>query len=208
MNRPTISSNFPERATASTHDALLIIDMQKDFLSGGALAVPYGVEVLPVLNSFIAEFVEKGFPIFATRDWHPRNHCSFEAQGGPWPAHCVQGTSGAEFAPALHLPPTTIVISKPSAPNKETYSAFEGTDLEKQLRDLDVRRLFVGGLATEYCVFHTVKDALRRGFAVQLLVDAIRPIKTEDGAKAESEMIRLGATPVLSDVEEPEEVEA
>src|SRR6516162_7678685 len=127
--------------------ALIVVDVQNDFLPGGALAVPHGDEVIPVLNRYIAEFEQQKLPIFATRDWHPPNHCSFRTQGGPWPVHCVVGTPGAEFPASLQLPPSAIVVLKPSIPDKETYSGFEGIALEQQLRGASVECLYVGGLA-------------------------------------------------------------
>ncbi len=177
-------------------DALVVIDVQRDFLPGGALAVPGGDEVIPPLNRYVALFESKLLPIFATRDWHPANHCSFVEQGGPWPAHCVMNSAGAEFSPDLKLPPHVIVISKATQPDCEAYSDFEG-GLDAQLKELHIRRLFVGGLATEYCVLATVSDALERAYRVVLLTDAIRPIDqhSDDGRNAEQEMIRLGAVP-------------
>jgi nicotinamidase/pyrazinamidase len=177
-------------------DALVVVDVQNDFLPGGSLAVPNGDEVVPVLNHYLAAFVRAGLPVFATRDWHPPDHCSFRARGGPWPPHCVQGSAGARFAPGLALPSSTVIVSKDVRPEQNTYSGFEGGDLDRRLREQGVRRVFVGGLATDYCVFHTVKDGLARGYAVVLLTDAIRAVNVEpdDGRKAEAEMIRLGAT--------------
>ena len=178
-----------------TSDALIVIDVQNDFLPGGALAVPHGDEVIPVLNRYIAEFEQQKLPIFATRDWHPPNHCSFRQQGGPWPVHCVVGSKGAEFPSSLQLLSSAIIISKPSTPDKETYSGFEGTGLEQQLRRASVAHLYIGGLATDYCVLNTVKDALRLGFKVKLLRKAIRAVNVNpmDGQKAEEEMAQLGA---------------
>lgn len=178
-------------------DALLIVDLQNDFLPGGALAVPHGDDVIPALNDYIALFENKNLPIFATRDWHPANHCSFREQGGPWPRHCVIETNGAQISPSLRLPTSAVVISKPSSPDRETYSGFEGTALEQKLSEAKARRLFVGGLATDYCVLNTVKAALRLGFQVRLLRDAIRPVNVhpDDGENAEREMVRLGAVP-------------
>jgi nicotinate phosphoribosyltransferase len=178
-------------------DALLIEDLQNDFLPGGALAVPHSDEVVPCLNRYVAEFARRSLPIFASRDWHPKNHSSFHAQGGPWPEHCVMHTSGAAFPSALELPPAAIIISKASEPAYEAYSSFTDTDLEQQLHARGVKRLYVGGLATDYCVLHTVRDALRLGFAVFLLRDATRAINLEndDGQKAEAEMFELGAAP-------------
>jgi nicotinamidase/pyrazinamidase len=179
-------------------DGLIVVDVQRDFLPDGALAVPAGDEVVPVLNCYIADFVRRGLPVFATRDWHPPNHCSFREQGGPWPRHCVPGTEGARFAPGLELPSSTVVVSKDTEPDQNTYSAFEGGDLHARLRAAGVRRVFIGGLATDYCVLHTVKGALGRGYGTMLLVDAIRAVNVhpDDGRKAEEEMIRLGAVPI------------
>ena len=184
-------------------DALVIVDVQRDFLPGGALAVPRGDEVVPVLNSYIRLFRDKGLPIIATRDWHPPNHCSFKKQGGPWPPHCVQDTPGAQFAPGLELPRDVIIISKATRPQEEAYSGFHGTDMDERLKALGVKRLFVGGLATDYCVLSTVKDALKLGYRVYLLLDAIRAVDVNpgDGERAIEEMKSLGAIPVtLEDI--------
>lgn len=180
-------------------DALILVDVQNDFLPGGALAVPDGDQVVPVLNGYIGRFVRAKklslLPIFATRDWHPPNHCSFQSQGGPWPPHCISGTFGAQFSPDLKLPKETRIISKATDPNREAYSGFDGTDLEQQLRQLGSQRLFIGGLATDYCVLNTVRDACRLGFEVFLLRDAIRAVNLHpsDEQKALDEMQRLGA---------------
>jgi len=194
MNTSTRSSD-QERCQLQPGDALLIVDMQNDFLPGGNLAVPHGDEVVPVLNRAIGAFEAQGLPVYATRDWHPERHCSFHAQGGPWPPHCVAHTRGAEFAPALRLPPAATVISKATSADRDAYSGFEGTDLDQRLRAAGIRRLFVGGLATDYCVLNTVRDALRLGYDVQLLTDAIRAVEVQsgDGQRAEEEMARLGA---------------
>src|SRR5438309_9081883 len=145
----------------------------------------------------MAAFGLRGLPIFASRDWHPANLYSFREQVGTRPVHCVTCTNGAEFHPDFHLPPSTIVISKATDPKKEAYSAFEGTTLDEHLRETGVQRLFIGGLATDYCVLNTVRDAIKRGYAVCLLMDGIRAVnlKPDDGRKAEEEMIRLGAVP-------------
>jgi nicotinamidase/pyrazinamidase len=176
-------------------DALLIVDVQNDFLPGGSLAVSRGDEVVPALNQYIGAFEAQGLPVYATRDWHSERHCSFRAQGGPWPPHCMAGTRGAEFAAALTLPPSTTVISKATTPDEDAYSGFQGTDLDSRLRATGIRRLFVGGLATDYCVLNTVRDALRLGYDVMLLSDAIRAVDVQpgDGLRAEEEMARLGA---------------
>lgn len=176
-------------------DALLIVDVQNDFLPGGSLAVRRGDEVVPVLNRYVRAFEAHGLPLYATRDWHPERHCSFHAQGGPWPPHCMAGTRGAEFAAQLSLPPSAVIISKATTPEKDAYSGFQDTDLDQRLRAAAVRRLFIGGLATDYCVLNTVRDALRLGYEVFLLTDAIRAVDVQpgDGLRAEEEMTRLGA---------------
>ncbi|GAB6068487.1 nicotinamidase [Methylothermus subterraneus] len=176
-------------------DALILVDVQNDFLPGGALAVPGGDQVVPVLNAYIERFAAKALPVFATRDWHPPNHCSFRPQGGPWPPHCIAGTWGAEFAPELKLPEGVQIVSKATEPEREAYSGFDGTDLKDLLKQQGIKRLFVGGLATDYCVLNTVKDALKSGFAVFLLIDAIRAVNAHPGdeQRALDEMRRQGA---------------
>lgn len=176
-------------------DVLLVTDIQNDFLPGGSLAVAGGDEVVPVLNRYIGEFVAHALPVYATRDWHPPQHCSFHAQGGPWPVHCVAGTQGAEFRTTLTLPPDTTVISKATLPGQEAYSSFQGTDLNGRLRAAGIRRLFIGGLATDYCVLNTVRDARHLGYEVFVLADAIRAVDVQpgDGLRAEAEMASLGA---------------
>lgn len=178
-----------------TGDALLIIDLQNDFLPGGVLAVPGGDAVIAPLNEWIARFSRVGLPIMATRDWHPSNHCSFHEQGGPWPAHCVAGTPGALVTSELKLPTEARVVDKPSLPQVETYCGFTGTTLDAELRQAGIQRLWVGGLATDYCVLNTVLAARERGYAVVLLARAIRAVDVEpgDGQRAMSAMIEHGA---------------
>ncbi|MBS7655868.1 nicotinamidase [Candidatus Bathyarchaeota archaeon] len=175
--------------------ALIIVDVQNDFLPEGALPVPKGDEVIPVLNKYINLFNKVGASIFATRDWHPLNHASFNTQGGIWPPHCIQNTKGAEFPSSLKLPENAIVISKATNPNAEAYSGFEGTDLAIKLKKLGVKKVFIGGLATDYCVKNTVLDALKEGFKTFLLEDASRGVnlKPEDSKNAIKEMVIKGA---------------
>lgn len=191
-------ANWTDGVKPRSGDALILVDVQNDFLPGGALAVPHGEEVIAPLNHYIAAFAARGLPVFATRDWHPLNHCSFKENGGPWPVHCLQNTPGAAFAPGLNLPPGTTVISKDDAPEHEDYSGFAGTPLKTRLVAAGIKRLFIGGLATDYCVLQTVLDALRDRYAVFLLQDAIRAVNVlpRDGAEAEAEMIGLGAVPI------------
>lgn len=163
------------------HDALLVVDMQRDFLPGGALPVPGGEAIIIPLNQYIQLFILKGLPIFFTRDWHPPEHCSFMEQGGPWPRHCVAGTSGTEFAEGLLVPNESFIISKAKRQDKEAYSAFACTDLATILRRQGIKRLFIGGLATDYCVLNTVLDALAAGLQVVLLEDAISAVNVHPG---------------------------
>src|SRR5437868_3700655 len=121
-------------------DALLVVDVQNDFCPGGALAVPDGDEVVPILNRWIADAVAARVPVFASRDWHPENHISFKARGGPWPPHCIQNTPGAQFHPDLQLPRDIRIISKAETADVDAYSAFEGTDLSKRLREAGIQR--------------------------------------------------------------------
>lgn len=187
-------SDFPLHA----EDALLIVDVQQDFLSVGSLAVPAGDEVVRPLRAWIERFTAAGLPVFATRDWHPQDHCSFRTQGGPWPPHCIAGSIGARFATGLALPETVCVISKATLPDVEVYSGFKGTDLDLQLRHAGCRRLLIGGLATDYCVLHTVQDALGLGYRVVLLLAAIRAVELSpgDGARAIAAMTAMGAVPL------------
>lgn len=183
--------------TPATGDALIIVHVQNDFLPGGSLAVPNGEQVIPAFNRYITMFSSAGLPIIVTRDWHPANHCSFNAQGGPWPPHCIAVSPGADFPPALRLPTDVIIISSATSPDREAYSGFEGTNLAARLHCLRIRRLFIGGLATEYCVASTIRDALAEGFDVIYLRDATRAInvRPDDGRKAEQELALLGAIP-------------
>jgi nicotinamidase/pyrazinamidase len=187
----------PAAITLEPGDALLIADVQNDFLPGGALGVQGGDQIVPVLLEYIARFQARGLPIFLTRDWHPPRHCSFHEQGGPWPVHCIAGSPGSLPPASFQAPATATIIHKATAEDKEAYSAFQDTPLDGHLRAARVKRLFVGGLATDYCVLNTVKDARRLGYEVCLLTDGIRAVnvRPEDGAQAEAEMRRLGARP-------------
>jgi len=183
-----------------THAALLIVDVQNDFCPGGTLAAPGGDAIVPALNRHIADARARNEAIYASRDWHPRETRHFKASGGQWPPHCVQNTSGAAFRASLQLPPETIVVSKGDTPDREGYSAFDGhTDTGRSLADdLRARRidqLFVGGIATDYCVKATVLDGLRQGFRVAVLPDAVTGIDLHpgDAGRALDEMRAAGA---------------
>ena len=189
--------DLPEKTVSlQSTDALVVVDVQRDFLPAGALAVPHGDEVVPVINRYIALFHARGLPVIFTRDWHPANHCSFQQQGGPWPGHCVADTSGAAFAPNLLQPADSWVISKATEAQQDAYSGFQGTGLAQRLQQRGCQRLYICGLATDYCVLETVKDALTGKFRVFLLQDAIRAVDVhaDDGARAIRIMQVAGAS--------------
>jgi nicotinamidase/pyrazinamidase len=174
--------------------ALIVVDVQNDFCPGGALAVPHGDEVVEPLNRQIDKFLERGAPVYKSRDWHPPTTKHFAAYGGTWPVHCVQNTKGAEFHPALKDDPRINVISK-GLGDKDCYSAFDETNLASKLRQQDVEEVIVGGLATDYCVKNTVLDALKHGFKVKALENAMRAVELQpgDGDRAIEEMRNAGA---------------
>lgn len=184
-----------QRIWLDPKDALIVIDVQRDFLPGGSLAVPGGKRVMRPINRCIDLFAQRTLPVFASRDWHPPTHCSFRAQGGPWPPHCIAGSAGANFADDLHLPANAFIISKATTPEHDAYSAFGGTDLAQQLRAAGATRLFVCGLATDYCVLQTVCDALAANFKIVVLRDAIAAVDTQpgDGNRAIMQMRERGA---------------
>lgn len=179
--------------------ALIVVDVQNDFCPGGALAVAHGDEVVAPLNKLITEFLERGEPVFKSRDWHPPETKHFAKYGGTWPIHCVQNTKGAEFHPDLVDDIHIRTISK-GLGDEDCYSAFDGTDLALQLRRLGITEIWIGGLTTDYCVKNSVLDALKEGFAVRVLEDAIRAVelKSGDGARAVEEMRVAGAKIVQS----------
>ena len=195
------SSSDPQNPQTSTipqpdqHSALLLVDLQNDFFPGGALAVPEADGFIPLINTYIKHFSRQGWAILATRDWHPANHASFTEQQGPWPAHCVQGSRGAQFQSDLVMPPGMMVISKGTDRRKDARSGFDGTSLADRLEDLNVQTLFVLGLATEDCIKQTVLDGCQRGLRVVLLTDAARWVyrTPNDEPKALQEMAGAGA---------------
>jgi len=192
-------------AMTTENSALLIVDVQKDFCPGGALPAPGGNDIIPALNHHLAEAREHDIPVYASRDWHPGVTSHFQEYGGEWPPHCVQGSAGAQFHGDLKLPADAIVISKGDDPAKQGYSAFDGhtsdgKTLLHDLRDRHVTRLYVGGIATDYCVKATALDALHAGLEVLILDDAITGIDVHpgDANRALEEMSKAGAKVVDS----------
>lgn len=174
-------------------DLLLLVDVQVDFCPGGALPIEKGDEVVGVLNTWIKAAQTAGIPIYASRDWHPRSHLSFKEQGGLWPPHCVQDTPGAGFHPQLMLPPAVEILTKGTRFDQDQNSVFDQTGLAPWLKRLNVRRIFVGGLAQDVCVLASVLDAREAGFEVVLITEATRPVTPEGGRDALEKMRRAGA---------------
>ncbi len=180
--------------------ALLIVDVQNDFCPGGALGVEGGDDIIPIINSYIELFQERGVPVIASRDWHPRKTRHFKESGGTWPVHCVQGSAGAMFRPTLRLPPDTLVFSKGMDPEMDDYSALHaqseaGTPLPDFLTYEGIRNLYICGLATDYCVRQTALEGLRQDFAITVLGDAVRGVDLEpgDSERALAEIQAAGA---------------
>lgn len=180
----------------ATAPALIVVDVQVDFCPGGALAVQGGDKIVSTINQVIQAATSAHIPTFFTRDWHPLDHISFRAQGGPWPPHCVQDSPGAAFHPNLRVPENAFFINKGYDSRFEAYSGFQGTGLEKRLRALDVGLLIIGGLATDYCVKETAMDGLKAGFGVEVIEDCTRPVEMRagDGEMALSELRRAGVS--------------
>ena len=178
-------------------DALLLVDVQNDFCPGGSLAVADGDAVVPALNAWIAAARQGGARVFASRDWHPPDHLSFAERGGIWPLHCVQNTLGADFHPDLELPNDAVIVTKADTADREAYSAFDSGELAAQLRAAGIERLWVGGLATDYCVKASVLDATELPeLEVHVIADAIRAVDAApgDGEAALEAMREAGAT--------------
>jgi nicotinamidase/pyrazinamidase len=190
-----------ETIFVGARDALIVVDVQRDFCPGGALPVPGGDKVIPVINRLVPYF---GRWVY-TRDWHPVGHASFsgspEYRDGTWPPHCVQGTPGADWCDALEIPEEAILVSKGDNPKQEAYSGFQTgcLDLAQCLRKLDVKQLFITGLATEYCVRQTALDARAAGFTVYLVEDAVRGITEKGTEQALKEMEEAGVIRLTSD---------
>ena len=174
-------------------DLLLVIDVQIDFCPGGALPINAGNAVVPVLNTWIRHAHKQGLPLYFSRDWHPRNHISFEENNGHWPPHCVQDTAGARFHPDLDMPDEAIIVTKGTRFDQDQNSAFDQTGLADWLHRLGIKRIFVGGLALDVCVRATVLDSLEAGFETFVIETGTLPVTAEGGKKATAEMLNAGA---------------
>jgi nicotinamidase/pyrazinamidase len=173
-------------------DALIVVDVQRDFCPGGALPIENGDAVVPVLNRWIDQARRLGIPVIASRDWHPQRHLSFKPEGGEWPVHCVQGTPGAAFHPDLDLPPDAEIVTKGDRTDRDQYSAFDATGLAEELRRHGVKRVFVGGLAEDVCVRATALDAVKSGLATHLIAGATKPVTPAGGKAAVKAMREAG----------------
>jgi nicotinamidase/pyrazinamidase len=178
-------------------DALLIVDAQVDFFPGGALPVPDGEAILPVINEWIQAASENNIPLFFSRDWHPNNHCSFKENGGEWPMHCVQHTKGASLHPGIHLPSSPLFINKGQEAAEEAYSAFmatteEDVSLITLLNEKNIKRIWLAGLAEDYCVYETALAGRAHGYEVNLILNATKPIAIESGLNALLKMEESG----------------
>jgi len=177
-------------------DALVVVDVQHDFLPGGALAVAEGERIFGPINALAPQFHR----VYATRDWHPANHSSFAAQGGPWPVHCVAGSHGAAFDPRFDQTHVDVVVDKGVDVATDGYSGFAATSLADDLRVHGVGRVFVCGLATDYCVKATALDARAAGFETVVVADASAAVNVAPGdeARALDELRRAGVAIVPS----------
>ena len=174
-------------------DGLLLVDVQNDFCPGGALPIGEGDKIVPVLNQWIEAAQTKAIPIYASRDWHPVHHMSFEGQGGKWPPHCIQDTDGASFHPELKLPKNAVKITKGVRFDQDQNSAFDQTGLTEQLKRDNVKRLWIGGLALDVCVLATVLDARKLNFEVHVILKATRPVTPKGGEEAIRKMKEAGS---------------
>lgn len=176
------------------------MDVQNDFCPGGALGIPGADKIVPVVNKYVKLFQEKKLPIFATRDWHPVRTRHFKDFGGAWPVHCIYNSKGAQFHPKLRLPKTTVNLYKGMSPQEDSYSIFQAEDekgmlLSNLLKLMSINEIYLAGLATDYCVKFSTVDAIKKGFKVKVLTDAIKGVDLNkgDSEKALKEMTRLGA---------------
>ncbi len=179
----------------SPADAVIVVDVQNDFCSGGALPVSEGDQVVPVLNRWIEAAETSGAKVVLSRDWHPPTHLSFKEYGGQWPTHCVQGTQGAAFHPDLRVLAEALIVTKGDKPDRDQHSAFDGTELGERLREQGIERVWVGGLALDVCVRATVLGALKLGFEVHVIRAGTRAVNVQpgDADRALEEMREAGA---------------
>jgi len=180
--------------------ALLVVDVQNDFCPGGALSIPEGDKIIPVINKCIEFFENKKLRIFITRDWHPKITTHFKKHGGVWPDHCIQNTEGAQFHPDLKIPKDAMILSKGTNPEEDAYSAFHAIDADGRkfldiLKHEGINELYICGLATDYCVKESTLEALKQGISVKVLIDGIKGVDLTpgDSERAVEEIVGRGA---------------
>ena len=187
--------------TIGFRDALIVVDMQNDFMLG-TLAVKGAEEIIENVNKYIKLFSQKNLYVFFTRDWHPEDHLSFKENGGIWPKHCVMNTWGASFHKDLVLPEDNMfIISKGTSKDFDAYSGFQGTELNELLKERGIKRVFVCGIATDYCVKHTCLGAVNLGYQTFVLLDAVKGVDLEENAsrKAIEYLYSLGVIGLIFD---------
>jgi nicotinamidase/pyrazinamidase len=185
--------------TMKLKKALLVVDMQNDFCPGGALGVLDGDKIIPAINNYIKIFSKAQLPVFATRDWHPEETNHFKKYGGAWPVHCLGDTKGAQFHPKLKLPKEAVLLFKGMDPKQDSYSAFHAQDAAGEsflnlLKIFGIKEIYICGLATDYCVRFSAREAIKFGFKVKVLIDAIKGVnlRPDDSENALKEMEREG----------------
>lgn len=175
-------------------DALIVVDMQNDFMPYGVLPVPEADKIVPIINRYIERFENRGLSVFLTRDWHPKDHISFKGYGGVWPPHCIAQTKGADFHPDLRIPvDNKFIISKGTSKDFDAYSGFQGTILESLLKERGIKRVFICGVATDFCVKNTLIGAINLGFKAFLLEDAVKGVFEDASKQAVDFMLTKGA---------------
>lgn len=188
------------RLTLSKKDALIVVDMQKDFMPWGVLPVKDADKLIPTINRYVEKFESRGLPVFFTRDWHPENHISFKGYGGVWPPHCVANTDGANFHPHLKIPSDNkFIISKGTSPEFDAYSGFQGTVLDNLLKERGIKRVFVCGVATDFCIKNTAIGAINLGYQVFILLDGIKGVFENSSEEAIKILLEEGAVLVSYD---------
>jgi nicotinamidase/pyrazinamidase len=178
--------------------ALIVVDVQRDFCEGGALAAADTLSLLNPLQEFIQSARRAGAVTVYTQDWHPPDHNSFQSNGGPWPVHCVANTPGAQIMPPLKPEAEDIIIHKGVTADGAGYSGFESTGLAKRLKELKIERLAVSGIATEYCVRATALDGVQAGFEITVLTDMIRAVRPSETSRVLTELSQSGAKPAAA----------
>jgi nicotinamidase/pyrazinamidase len=206
IRRHLMTSKAPRSVTLKEHDVLLCVDVQNCFLPGGTLGITEADRIIDPINNLIRIFRRRTHPVFFTRDWHPSDHCSFMNQGGPWPPHGIQETEDAAFSSRLEIPGNAAILSKGTHKKIEQYSTMHaheegGWTLTEILREAKIKRIFIGGLATDYCVLNSVRDARKEGFEVFVMTDTVCAVDVApgDGYKALAKMEALGAQLITSD---------